>query len=168
MRWPATPTASTARRKSPAPCWPPTRWRAPGRWACKPQDDLANNDGHGFFGALGDSVVTGPTLTNVNDFRAILIEAASTTREISMRRTRNAKIVATLGPASSEPRNRTQPVHGRGRCVPAQLQPRQRRRPPGALQRCCANSSRRSGARSASWPTCKAPSCAWALLPTAR
>lgn len=34
---------------------------------------LANNDGHGFFEALGDQVVTGPTLTNVNDFRAILI-----------------------------------------------------------------------------------------------
>jgi glycerate 2-kinase len=39
----------------------------------RPRDMLANNDGHGFFGALGDSVVTGPTLTNVNDFRAILI-----------------------------------------------------------------------------------------------
>jgi hydroxypyruvate reductase len=36
---------------------------------------LANNDGHSFFGALGDSVITGPTLTNVNDFRAILIDA---------------------------------------------------------------------------------------------
>jgi len=34
---------------------------------------LANNDGHGFFQALGDSVVCGPTLTNVNDFRAIYI-----------------------------------------------------------------------------------------------
>ncbi len=41
-----------------------------------PADSLAANDGHGFFEALGDSVVTGPTLTNVNDFRAILIEAA--------------------------------------------------------------------------------------------
>lgn len=39
----------------------------------RPKDALANNDGHGFFSALGDSVVTGPTLTNVNDFRAILI-----------------------------------------------------------------------------------------------
>ena len=38
-----------------------------------PNDSLANNDGHGFFEALGDSVVTGPTLTNVNDFRAILV-----------------------------------------------------------------------------------------------
>jgi hydroxypyruvate reductase len=34
---------------------------------------LADNDGHSFFGALGDAVVTGPTLTNVNDFRAVLI-----------------------------------------------------------------------------------------------
>jgi hydroxypyruvate reductase len=34
---------------------------------------LAANDGHGFFAALGDLVVTGPTRTNVNDFRAILI-----------------------------------------------------------------------------------------------
>ncbi len=44
-------------------------------WAMgiKPADSLQDNDGHGFFGALGDSVVTGPTLTNVNDFRAVLI-----------------------------------------------------------------------------------------------
>jgi glycerate 2-kinase len=34
---------------------------------------LANNDGYGFFSRLGDLVVTGPTLTNVNDFRAVLI-----------------------------------------------------------------------------------------------
>jgi hydroxypyruvate reductase len=34
---------------------------------------LADNDGHGFFEELGDQVVTGPTLTNVNDFRAILV-----------------------------------------------------------------------------------------------
>ncbi|HZW71951.1 MAG TPA: glycerate kinase [Caldimonas sp.] len=45
-------------------------------WALgmRPKDRLADNDGHGFFQALGDSLVTGPTLTNVNDFRAILIE----------------------------------------------------------------------------------------------
>ena len=36
---------------------------------------LASNDAHGFFGRIGGQVVTGPTLTNVNDFRAILIEA---------------------------------------------------------------------------------------------
>ncbi|HUC71846.1 MAG TPA: glycerate kinase [Stellaceae bacterium] len=34
---------------------------------------LADNDGYGFFAALGDLVVTGPTLTNVNDFRAVLV-----------------------------------------------------------------------------------------------
>ncbi len=34
---------------------------------------LANNDGYGFFTALDNLVMTGPTLTNVNDFRAILI-----------------------------------------------------------------------------------------------
>ena len=38
-----------------------------------PVERLADNDGHGFFQAIGDSVVTGPTLTNVNDFRAILV-----------------------------------------------------------------------------------------------
>jgi glycerate 2-kinase len=38
---------------------------------------LAGNDGYGFFAALADLIVTGPTRTNVNDFRAILIEAAS-------------------------------------------------------------------------------------------
>jgi glycerate 2-kinase len=38
---------------------------------------LANNDGYGFFSRLGDLVVTGPTLTNVNDFRALLIARPS-------------------------------------------------------------------------------------------
>ena len=34
---------------------------------------LANNDAFSFFEALGDLVTTGPTFTNVNDFRAILV-----------------------------------------------------------------------------------------------
>ena len=34
---------------------------------------LDDNDGYGFFSAIGDLVVTGPTRTNVNDYRAILI-----------------------------------------------------------------------------------------------
>ena len=38
-------------------------------------DVLDRNDGHGLFQQLGDSLDTGPTLTNVNDFRAILITA---------------------------------------------------------------------------------------------
>ena len=37
------------------------------------KEALAENDSYGFFAALGDLVVTGPTLTNVNDFRAILV-----------------------------------------------------------------------------------------------
>jgi glycerate 2-kinase len=47
-------------------------------WALglRPKGSLDDNDGHGLFTALGDSVITGPTLTNVNDFRAILIERA--------------------------------------------------------------------------------------------
>jgi glycerate 2-kinase len=35
---------------------------------------LAGNDGYGFFSALGELVVTGPTRTNVNDYRVILVE----------------------------------------------------------------------------------------------
>ena len=38
-----------------------------------PQTMLDDNDGHGFFERLGDSLITGPTRTNVNDFRATLI-----------------------------------------------------------------------------------------------
>lgn len=39
----------------------------------KVDDHLQRNDAYGFFEALGDLVVTGPTHTNVNDFRAILL-----------------------------------------------------------------------------------------------
>jgi len=46
---------------------------AQGRSAAR---DLERNDAHAFFEALGDSVVTGPTRTNVNDFRAILVIGA--------------------------------------------------------------------------------------------
>ena len=35
---------------------------------------LADNDGYSFFQAIDDLVMSGPTLTNVNDFRALLIE----------------------------------------------------------------------------------------------
>lgn len=38
-----------------------------------PRERLDDNDAHRFFGLLGDALVTGPTLTNVNDFRAILV-----------------------------------------------------------------------------------------------
>ena len=39
----------------------------------KPANCLDRNDAYGFFSALGDLVITGPTHTNVNDFRAILV-----------------------------------------------------------------------------------------------
>lgn len=47
-----------------------TRARAAGEDA---DARLANNDAYTLFGALGDLVISGPTLTNVNDFRAILV-----------------------------------------------------------------------------------------------
>jgi glycerate 2-kinase len=56
---------------------PDTLARA-GALGIKPRERLDQNDGHGFFEALGDSVVTGPTLTNVNDFRAIVIDGRTT------------------------------------------------------------------------------------------
>jgi glycerate 2-kinase len=48
-----------------------TRARAKGLDAKKL---LAANDGYGFFFALGDLVVTGPTRTNVNDYRIIVVQ----------------------------------------------------------------------------------------------
>jgi hydroxypyruvate reductase len=39
----------------------------------KLDDHLDRNDAYGYFDAIGDLVVTGPTHTNVNDFRAILV-----------------------------------------------------------------------------------------------
>jgi hydroxypyruvate reductase len=50
-----------------------TRARALG---VSPRASLDANDAHSVFAALGDAVVTGPTMTNVNDFRAILIASA--------------------------------------------------------------------------------------------
>jgi glycerate 2-kinase len=46
--------------------------RASGR-GLAPKAMLANNDGYSFFEALGDLVITGPTRTNVNDFRIIVL-----------------------------------------------------------------------------------------------
>jgi glycerate 2-kinase len=40
-----------------------------------PREHLVRHDSYGFFAALDDLVVTGPTLTNVNDFRAIYLPA---------------------------------------------------------------------------------------------
>ena len=41
--------------------------------AGRAEQALDDNNAHGFFAPLNAQVVTGPTLTNVNDFRAILI-----------------------------------------------------------------------------------------------
>ena len=38
-----------------------------------PKIFLRNSDSHSFFKLIGDQVITGPTLTNVNDFRAFII-----------------------------------------------------------------------------------------------
>lgn len=56
-------------------CGPDTLQRA-AALGLQPRQSLDRNDAHGFFGALGDAVVTGPTRTNVNDFRAVLVDAA--------------------------------------------------------------------------------------------
>jgi hydroxypyruvate reductase len=39
----------------------------------KVEDYLDRNDAYGYFSALGDVLITGPTFTNVNDFRALLV-----------------------------------------------------------------------------------------------
>ena len=43
------------------------------RLGINPSNMLADNNAYSFFQAIGDLVVTGPTLTNVNDFRAITV-----------------------------------------------------------------------------------------------
>ena len=70
-RSPATPTASTARTTPPAPSSRPTRWPAPAPPGLDPRAVLAGHDSYTLFDAIGDLISTGPTLTNVNDIRAI-------------------------------------------------------------------------------------------------
>ena len=54
--------------------WCPDTLARAARLGLDPRQFLDDNDAHPFFAALGDSVVTGPTRTNVNDFRAVLIQ----------------------------------------------------------------------------------------------
>jgi len=54
--------------------WRPDTLSRAARLGLDPRQFLDDNDAHSFFAALGDSVVTGPTRTNVNDFRAILVQ----------------------------------------------------------------------------------------------
>ena len=51
----------------------PDTWGRASSLGLKLSEHLLRNDAYGYFGALGDLVVTGPTNTNVNDFRAILV-----------------------------------------------------------------------------------------------
>jgi glycerate 2-kinase len=44
-----------------------------GKLGISAKELLVNNDGYGFYEKLGDLVVTGPTRTNVNDYRAIVV-----------------------------------------------------------------------------------------------
>ncbi|MFH1803952.1 MAG: glycerate kinase [Pseudomonadota bacterium] len=52
----------------------PGSWRRSIKTDLDPHDFLTRHDSYSLFEKTGDLVVTGPTLTNVNDFRAILIE----------------------------------------------------------------------------------------------
>ncbi len=85
-----------------------------------------------------------------------------------MRRLRNVKIVATLGPASSDYEMIRALVRGGGRRVPPEHEPRDPRRHPRAPRDHSPGRGRMSAARSASWPTCRARSCASASLPKGR
>jgi glycerate 2-kinase len=53
--------------------WSPDSAARAAAFGLRPRDSLDGNDAHTFFETLGDGVITGPTMTNVNDFRAILI-----------------------------------------------------------------------------------------------
>jgi glycerate 2-kinase len=53
--------------------WTPDTLKAAAAQKIDPRDCLVRHDAHSFFEKLGDSVVTGPTHTNVNDFRAIFV-----------------------------------------------------------------------------------------------
>ncbi len=55
-------------------CGPDIQERAAARRLAS-ADFLARNDGYSFFAALDQLIVTGPTRTNVNDFRAIYLPA---------------------------------------------------------------------------------------------
>lgn len=51
----------------------PDTWSRAARVGLDGAAMLENNDGYGYFQGLNDLLMTGPTLTNVNDFRAILV-----------------------------------------------------------------------------------------------
>jgi hydroxypyruvate reductase len=53
--------------------WTPDSLERAVRKNISPQAQLARHDSYGFFSALGDLLTTGPTRTNVNDYRAVLV-----------------------------------------------------------------------------------------------
>ena len=53
--------------------WGPNTYSRAESLGIDPQAMLDNNDGYGFFSQLEDLIITGPTRTNVNDFRVSLI-----------------------------------------------------------------------------------------------
>jgi hydroxypyruvate reductase len=74
-RSPATPTGHRRAPSSNAGAWlAPEHWNRAAALGIDAAAKLADNDSYGFFSALDALVVTGPTLTNVNDFRAILVD----------------------------------------------------------------------------------------------
>ncbi|MDX3906835.1 MAG: glycerate kinase [Pigmentiphaga sp.] len=60
--------------------WDSTRLHEGARRGLAPARWLDANDAWGYFNELGTLITTGPTLTNVNDYRVILIEAGQTSR----------------------------------------------------------------------------------------
>lgn len=73
MRWPPTPTASTVPKTTPAHSSGRIALARARKLGLDPRQRLAANDAWGFFAVLDDLLVTGPTRTNVNDFRALSI-----------------------------------------------------------------------------------------------
>ena len=162
-RSPPIPTASTAARTTPARCSRPTRSRAQRAQGLDARALLADNDGYGFFSALGDLVVTGPTLTNVNDFRAILVDPDREGRPM-----RSYQIVEWGQPI--ELREQPTPTPGAPRCCwghrgrhlpqrPAHQRRlfRPRRRPQAELAKLGATLPLRSATRSWAWSRRSAP-----------
>ena len=79
-RSPPTPTALMAALAPPptrpAPSSTPAPGNGPAHFGLDPAAFLNDNNSTNFFASLGDLLSPGPTCTNVNDFRAILVDSA--------------------------------------------------------------------------------------------
>ena len=132
-----------------------------------PRERLDDNDGHGFFEALGDSVVTGPTLTNVNDFRAILIDGPSNGDHLTMQATATPRSSRRSGPPAPTARPSRRSFDAGADVFRLNFSHGTHEDHKQRLDLIRA-SSRRSAGRSACCSTCRARSCASAPSPTAR